>query len=213
MLPSNGPNPFELLMRAIANARTPSTPETERNPWLTLDGRRYLNPLLAETVIPDNYPEATGLAGFLRGFAANVQARLSGQRMDAQSEDAWKLYLGLRPESSSWQVSPYKPSSAKNKNMVYFRSPILRENFDLAKALRATSSGRTVQNVDSRQGNALRNVTLERGRDSKGHYISIYDIYDLDVPGERSGRGFGRPFEIYDRIYYNPRTFQIVPEQ
>ena len=51
------------------------------------------------------------------------------------------------------------------------------------------------------------NYTLSEGQDEKGNYISYYDRWDLDIPGASI---IGKPFEIYDRIYYNPETFEII---
>ena len=53
---------------------------------------------------------------------------------------------------------------------------------------------------------------LSLGQDEKGHYLSYYDVWDLDVPLEKGGGFFGKPFEIYDRIYYDPETFEIIEE-
>jgi|GEM_PF-3468577 len=56
----------------------------------------------------------------------------------------------------------------------------------------------------------LNNYTISLGEDEKGSYLSYYDKWDLDVSTEESGKGFGRAFEIYDRVYYNPKTGEII---
>jgi hypothetical protein len=53
------------------------------------------------------------------------------------------------------------------------------------------------------------NYTWTKGEDKKGHYIAYYDKWDLDIPIEEYGF-IGKPFEIYDRIYYNPDTFEPI---
>lgn len=56
-------------------------------------------------------------------------------------------------------------------------------------------------------GGVLANFTLDRGQDERGPYISYYDRYDLDrVP--LADRVVGRPFELYDRLYYDPDTLE-----
>lgn len=45
----------------------------------------------------------------------------------------------------------------------------------------------------------MQNVTYGKGSDEKGNYFSIYDKYDFDIPGEEL---VGKPYEIYDRVYY-----------
>jgi hypothetical protein len=53
----------------------------------------------------------------------------------------------------------------------------------------------------------LANFTLDHGEDEEGTYISLYDRYDLDrVP--LADKVVGQPFEIYDRLYYDPETYE-----
>ncbi len=49
------------------------------------------------------------------------------------------------------------------------------------------------------------NSTFAFGEDEKGRYISYYDVWDLAPTGEEI-KSIGKPFEIYNRIYYNPKT-------
>jgi hypothetical protein len=52
---------------------------------------------------------------------------------------------------------------------------------------------------------------LSKDNDKCGNYISYYDKWDLEInPFEGL---IGRPFEIYDRIYYNPQNFEEVNVQ
>ncbi len=52
--------------------------------------------------------------------------------------------------------------------------------------------------------------TLKQGHDEQGDYISYYDRWDLDGSVEGKDGMIGKPFEIYDRIYYNPTTYEVV---
>lgn len=68
---------------------------------------------------------------------------------------------------------------------------------------------------------------LGLGEDDQGHYISYYDKWDFDldllqeqyknIPGVSYLLGHakipGAPFEFYDRIYYDPETYEIIPGQ
>jgi len=46
-------------------------------------------------------------------------------------------------------------------------------------------------------------------QDDEGRsFMFYYDIWDLDVPLERGGGFFGKPFTIYDRLYFNPETYE-----
>lgn len=58
--------------------------------------------------------------------------------------------------------------------------------------------------------------TISRGKDEKGSYVSYYDKWDLN-PGLITNNqeasefaGVGKPFEIYGRIYYDPKTGEPV---
>jgi len=54
---------------------------------------------------------------------------------------------------------------------------------------------------------------ISKGEDQRGHYLSYYDRWDVSgnfVEGE-SGL-FGLPFEIYDRIYYDPSTYKVLSD-
>jgi len=63
---------------------------------------------------------------------------------------------------------------------------------------------------DSRAG-IMGNFKISVGEDERGHYISYYDRWDLGAnPVEGEEGLLGRPFEIYDRIYYNPSTYEVI---
>lgn len=52
------------------------------------------------------------------------------------------------------------------------------------------------------------NHTISLGMDEMGHYLSYYDRWDLSESIEGYGGIAGKPFEIYDRIYYDSITFE-----
>ena len=56
----------------------------------------------------------------------------------------------------------------------------------------------------------LANVTIDKGFDERGDYFSIYDIYDFDIPGEKL---VGTPYEIYDRVYFDPETKKRISDK
>lgn len=57
------------------------------------------------------------------------------------------------------------------------------------------------------------NYTLSKGHDEHGEYVSYYDSWDLDGSVEGKEGVIGKPFEIYDRIYYDPTTYQTISPQ
>ena len=59
--------------------------------------------------------------------------------------------------------------------------------------------------------NAIGHYYLSKGKDDKGDYISYYDIFDAGTGGPDGGGvgetlGLTKPFELYDRIYLDPKT-------
>ncbi len=77
------------------------------------------------------------------------------------------------------------------------------------------SHHRDVENINMDESDLLLlfgTYTVSVGEDKQGSFISYYDKWDFAIPTEESGRGLGRAFEIYDRIYYNPETGEIIDE-
>lgn len=93
------------------------------------------------------------------------------------------------------------------------KAEVIKQIVDMAQR----HNGRLQMN-DNAVG-VMGNFTLDVGRDQRGNYISYYDKWDLDPGGAAGELGrianyaadrVGRPFEIYDRIYYDPRTFAPI---
>jgi len=76
----------------------------------------------------------------------------------------------------------------------------------------------TEKPADKHHSNAIGRYKISQGEDDKGHFIQYYDKFD-----QATGSGniltsiynfvedvtdVRKPFEIYDRIYYNPRTME-----
>ena len=146
-------------------------------------------------------------------------------------EDFWRLYLGLPQQHNTFGVSDYQPSNSVENKYYYkihqFLNPYwktsLGENVDAREALLGL-----VLFIDERNIRGLPAIypedgyevmysyKLSKGKDDKGHYISYYDIMDLGVGIKGSPDELGRvgkPFEVYDRIYYNPETFEVIDEK
>jgi hypothetical protein len=220
---TTGPNPLMALAQSLMQKLQGIT---QPEPDLNFGATRYTNPLLAKHLAPVDYrlPEES-LSQFLhhntRGTPFSAR---EGVKMDPSSEDAWRMYLGQPQLHGTIEESPWRPTQSSDPDARYFRFNTLKDSLlgqppdtrshDKRGGMRnliAWANNYGAINVDlagSRSNSALRNVKLGLGQDDQGHYVSIYDVFDLDVPTERGGRGFGRPFEIYDRIYYDPETFE-----
>lgn len=56
---------------------------------------------------------------------------------------------------------------------------------------------------------------MSLGKDERGEYLSYYDLWDFGQPGQEVvdvlggvNRFVGKPFEIYDRVYFDRNTWQ-----
>ncbi|MBP6060494.1 MAG: hypothetical protein KA515_00605 [Candidatus Pacebacteria bacterium] len=91
----------------------------------------------------------------------------------------------------------------KNKGIVY-------EDFPVVSYL-DEKDGNNIVTTELEYGNRyaiMGNFKLSLGKDERGNYISYYDKWDL-ANNQLEGI-VGKPFEIYDRIYYDPNTFEPV---
>lgn len=129
-------------------------------------------------------------------------------------EDTWRVYLGLPQEHNTLGISDYRPSKSKD-NVYYYKLN------DVEQVL-LTGAGYELKNIikslaeNDPKGKYLAlsrplgRYTWQLGEDEKGKYVSYYDRWDLDLPGEK-GRGLiGIPYEVYDRFYYDPATFEVI---
>jgi hypothetical protein len=89
----------------------------------------------------------------------------------------------------------------------------LDDSSEAAAAIRlivsdAKARGNRVTDTDP--NDVMGNYALSVGRDSRGPYISYHDRWDLEYPinGKLIDTTAGRPFELYDRLYYDPKTFE-----
>jgi len=169
------------------------------------------------------------------GYGFNEEEVARNQRREQNASDAWKLYLGMPQEYNTFRVSDHKPSVSKNPSAVYLSfSPEIEEMIltnQATEEIDGKTYRRNMWNPDGetmgleglvnylleRQGNksnfvdsnaeVMGNYSMGLGRDEKGHYVSYYDKWDLDVPNADK---LGTPFEIYGRIYYDPATFRRI---
>ena len=137
---------------------------------------------------------------------------ISGRELDSnEREDAFRIYLGLNQLYDTFGISDFKPTNSKDNKYYYKINNMFEKRLGHIK--------KPIENLIwqiERRGSKqfsydeiMGSYTWTKGEDEKGHYISYYDKWDLDIPIEESGF-IGKPFEIYDRIYYNPDTFEPI---
>ena len=120
-------------------------------------------------------------------------------------------------KNDTFGISDFRPSRSRDKKYYYKINAI---EFSLADPYLGKSKMEAVRTIviaiEDRNGvfpwfhDVMGNFQWTKGEDESGHYIAYYDRWDLDVPLERGEGFFGQPFEIYDRMYYDPITFEII---
>ncbi len=152
--------------------------------------------------------------------------------------DPWRVYLGLPQLYGTLSVSQFKPTvnSGDQQNKQYYKINNFLDNYAKNSTISQTSAeaikimvnqvqlfgkktgtGLSVIENDFGQSGIMGGYTLSLGEDASGKYISYYDNWKLassDGRGSLEGTSglVGTPFEIYDRIYYNPDTFEPITD-
>lgn len=140
-----------------------------------------------------------------------------------QRDDAWRLYLGLPQRYNTFGVSNYCPQNSFQDKCYYKINNFLlnravgyngEQERDIIRALviqignyKTDDYGVAGEWMIGLNDVIMRQYKFSIGQDEKGYYISYYDIWDLVETG---GKLVGKPFEIYDRIYYDPKTFKVI---
>lgn len=154
----------------------------------------------------------------VRGKKYDASVYESQMKEMMQSEDAFALYLGLPQKHETFGISDYHPSVSKEKrcyfklNGYFGNSPEERKGriYELLFSIDMNSSPENPSRAPFFENHTLTHHTISKGEDERGHYISYYDRWDFEYPMEGKQGFFGKPFEIYDRIYYDPKTFEPI---
>jgi|TARA_R100000084_G_scaffold84302_1_gene39621 hypothetical protein len=175
----------------------------------------------------------------------------------AERQDLLGLMLGQGQKHGSIEPAIYKPTDATDPDAEYVRSKVTE--YDIKKFLKnpyvpgrlrgggnknqrgykANKEGDYIGDgkdiaellIDiSPYGKVLGNYKLDKGVDEKGHYISYYDIWDVNplsdqyegnvtaiIPRKldnaiQSAVGI-EPREVYGRVYYDPETGKPIDEK
>lgn len=141
--------------------------------------------------------------------------------------DAWRFYLGIPQEHDTFGVSEFKPRVSTD-DRYYYRINGFIESFQERARLGDIEQENTpietmlsfIESRDSdndghvvsedRSSGIMGNYSLSKGVDESGNYISYWDRWDLEGSVEGKEGLIGRPYEIYDRIYYDPKTYEVI---
>lgn len=131
-----------------------------------------------------------------------------------------KEYYKINGMFESWLVDrgrgrllPKKPGENYTDWLNVQLAPAIRESFkSLIEDVKKSPGQKMALNDDyisTDKNGIMRNFQMSHGHDEVGPYLAYYDIWDLHTP---AAKVVGKPYEIYDRIYYDPKTLDPIPE-
>lgn len=188
----------------------------------------------AQAINPDlNYPESLGeLASRLKDAATHFLGRDAGITATAniKNMDAWRMYLGLPQLHETFGISEFKPEKSTEDMYYYqikgFKDGVIDEDRRWFEKPESITIQRAVERAaheddmrsedvggmyfEDRQHGIMGGYKSTLGKDARGNYLAYYDKWKLDGTPEGKEGIVGKAFEIYDRIYYNPETFEVV---
>lgn len=161
---------------------------------------------LAKNLYPFGYhfPISRFVVNGVLGIKSNYRENLDRPEAKELSLNKDRLALlskyfgkdsGVRFEDS-YRESEYKPSLSTNNSSKYF----------------TINSDNVEERINRLEPQGM-NSTIGYGKDDKGEYYSVYDLWDLNPLGESgerdASRGLGTPIELYDRVYNTPENQRV----
>ncbi|NTW13923.1 MAG: hypothetical protein HGA31_02735 [Candidatus Moranbacteria bacterium] len=193
---------------------------------ITTERRSAFGPLskrLERTVYPRSYNLFR--ADYLRLLVNHGRKREDGsgkffESWEQARDDAWRFYLGIRQKFDTFGISDYRPGQSKEEK-YYYSLPKLEDDIFLEfKKLSSRPTPKDSQYASQmvhevgdtflgKDFSVMMNYTLSYNEDERGRYVSYYDIWDLNPVSKMvelsSVLGSGKPFEIYNRIYFDEK--------
>lgn len=146
-------------------------------------------------------------------FAVNI---IKGRtELNSFYEDTWRIYLGIPQKNDTLSISDYRPSKSQD-NVYYYKfndvekALLVGVGYRLSDIITTLSENNGSLEKYSARSPALGKYSWQLGKDEKGSYVSYYDRWDLDIPLEKEKGLIGKPYEIYDRIYFDPVSLEVI---
>lgn len=186
-------------------------------------GAKKLMSNFAENVNAFEYDNALGRIGknaFLNQKSLRrIEDEQNPDQQFKERADLLNLLANKKQKYNSIPLSEYKPSTSKDKNTQYYKSPSTEDQIQ-----EYINTHWTAKNILSKEdlpkmrSKALGNMMLDYGTDEKGNYISYYDKWDLNpipqtgvnwldkavdkvVTGVPNALGITNTPEVYGRVY------------
>jgi len=132
---------------------------------------------------------------------ANWEVEWNRKRIDAHN-----LYTGKPQKYNTFSISKNKPTNStdSNNNETYYSitSPQLKHH--LSKIINNNEEIRNKTYEDDT--GVMGNYIVNTGEDEDGKFVSYYDKWDI------SPVDYGKPMEIYDKVYYEENK-DFIPEE
>jgi hypothetical protein len=160
-------------------------------------------------------------------FEGNFMSKTSLQDRDKwykgeKLSSFYEYFAGLPLTDRALMYSKYKPQNSKDKNKMYIGINDEKLKQDLWEKANYAFDPETREkvfgkdriniidenNVNFISHSALGHSKFSRGKDDRGDYYSIYDVFDVGTGkgflGSNIGETLGanKSYEIYDRMYY-----------
>ena len=158
----------------------------------------------------EQYGPLGDLYRYYGGLPLEHNVLIESQSKPAKSKDKNAKYISLNRDQSfvNEVLDNYKRVSSGKLDKG--ESKLGDDNWQVSGYSSAGKDAhKTIKQGSEHHSNAIGRYTLGKGKDEKGEYISYYDKFDQGTglginPGELLG--LTKPFEIYDRIYVDPKT-------
>jgi hypothetical protein len=209
-----------LKQKGTKGAKAKPKTKVDYNDGRTFNLSEGFRKRIYDSVNPDQYPLLEAIPALARLTSGRKITDEESADVTQEDQDAWAFYMGIPQKGKTVTKSKYTPTVNKTKNTKYYTVRNAYPAFEDSVVSNATKAFNTEKSFlkklsDKVYGNKdtptkrtgvqssfrpLENVTYSKGKDKKGHYYSIYDTYNFDLPGEKK---IGNPYEIYDRVYYD----------
>jgi hypothetical protein len=203
---------------------------------ITSEQARIYNPInavLKRGIVPFGYHPKQKIAEFIPNLvfgSDNIKGDVSGENVNRR-QDAWRLYLGIPQKNDTFGISDYTPNEEKKSGAIFSESycfklktfwekylevgfshinttlPVWR-SFVVSFLIERIQKEGGVFITDDEFTVVMGVFNFQLGKDEKGSYIAYSDVWDLNVFPENEKGFFGKPFHIYDRMYYDPETYE-----
>jgi hypothetical protein len=204
---------------------------------ITSEQARTYNPVnavLKRGIVPFDYRPKNKIKELIPNLIFGSEdlkfSDVSAEKVNSR-QDAWRLYLGIPQKNDTFGISDYQPNKEKGDGegsvepycfkLKTFWEKYLEGGFSYVNAtLSAYHSfvvSLLIENIQKAGGVFITDdvyvavmgaFSFHLGEDEQGKYIAYSDVWDLNVFPENEKGFFGKPFHIYDRLYYDPETYE-----